>query len=214
MKKQTYIIKRIFDITLSCAGFATLFPLIIAIGLVVRLKHGRPAIFKQTRTGLNGKLFIIYKFKTMIDKCDDKGILLPDEKRMTAFGSFLRATSLDELPELVNIIQGDMSIVGPRPLLPQYLKRYTPEQARRHDVKPGLTGWAQVNGRNALAWEDRFKLDTWYVQNQSFWLDLKIIALTFRKVIQRENINHAGEATMSEFMGSQYPEKESKGGVC
>jgi lipopolysaccharide/colanic/teichoic acid biosynthesis glycosyltransferase len=214
MRRPAHIIKRIFDITLACAGFAALFPLIIAIGLVVGLKHGRPVIFKQARPGLNGSLFSIYKFKTMIDKCDDKGLLLPDEKRLTAFGRFLRATSLDELPELVNIIQGDMSFVGPRPLLPRYLNRYTPEQARRHDVKPGLTGWAQVNGRNALAWEDRFKLDIWYVENQSFRLDLKIIALTIRKVIQRENINHAGEATMSEFMGSQCPDEASKGGVC
>lgn len=194
--------KRIFDFTLACIAFAALFPVIVCIGAIVGIKHGRPIIFRQSRPGLNGRIFVIYKFKTMIDTCAANGRLLPDDKRLTAFGRFLRATSLDELPELVNIIRGDMSFVGPRPLLTQYLDRYTPEQARRQNVRPGLTGWAQINGRNAITWEEKFELDVWYVDHCSFWLDLKIIAMTVKKVLTREGISHAGEATMSEFMGT------------
>lgn len=202
MKNPADPFKRIFDFTVACICFIALFPIMVCIGVIVGIKHGRPIIFKQSRPGLNGRIFVIYKFKTMIDKYDAKDRLLPDDKRLTAFGRFLRATSLDELPELVNIIKGDMSFVGPRPLLTQYLDRYTNEQARRQNVRPGLTGWAQINGRNAITWEEKFELDVWYVDHGSFWLDFKIIVMTAKKVLLREGISHAGEATMSEFMGT------------
>jgi sugar transferase EpsL len=191
--------KRVFDLTLSVPALFVLSPVLLVIAIVVRIFIGRPILFSQTRPGLNGRLFTIYKFRTMTDDRDARGELLPDEQRLTSFGGFLRSTSLDELPEIFNIFKGDMSIVGPRPLLVRYLDRYTQEQARRHEVKPGLTGWAQVNGRNALSWEDKFKLDVWYVDNQSFWLDIKIIFLTIIKVFKREGISHSGEATMPEF---------------
>jgi lipopolysaccharide/colanic/teichoic acid biosynthesis glycosyltransferase len=169
---------------------------------------GKPIFFKQLRPGLNGKPFEIYKFRTMTERNDENGMLMNDKERLTRIGRFLRSTSLDELPELINVLKGNMSIVGPRPLLMQYLDRYTPEQARRHEIKPGITGWAQVNGRNAITWEDKFKLDVWYVDNQSLWLDLKIIGMTVLKVLKREGISQEGQATMSEFY-SQKDEENS-----
>jgi sugar transferase EpsL len=171
-------------------------------GLLVCLKLGSPALFRQQRPGMLGRPFTIYKFRTMTNARDADGALPPDEQRLIGLGRFLRNASLDELPELFNVLNGDMSLVGPRPLLMQYLDRYTPEQARRHEVKPGITGWAQVNGRNAITWEDKFKLDVWYVDHQSLSLDLKIIILTIWKILKREGINQPGEATMEEFMGS------------
>jgi sugar transferase EpsL len=169
------------------------------ISLLILFSMGKPIFFRQLRPGLNGKPFEIYKFRTMTDRRDKNGALLPDSERLTGIGGFLRSSSLDELPELINVLKGDMSIVGPRPLLMQYLDRYTPEQARRHEVKPGITGWAQVNGRNAITWEDKFKLDVWYVDNQSLWLDLKIIGMTVLKVLRREGISQPGQATAEEF---------------
>ena len=194
--------KRLFDLALSIPAFFSLTPLMLIIGFFVRMRIGTPVLFKQGRPGLHGKPFTIYKFRTMTDKRDKDWNLLLDGDRLTRLGRFLRKTSLDELPELFNVIKGDMSIVGPRPLLMQYLDRYTPEQARRHEVKPGITGWAQVNGRNAITWEDKFKLDLWYVDHQSFKLDLKIIGLTVWKILKREGINQPGQTTMQEFMGS------------
>jgi len=173
-----------------------------ALALLLRFSIGKGIFFCQERPGLRGKPFKIYKFRTMTNSRDTQGRLLPDEKRLTPFGQFLRSASLDELPELFNVLKGEMSMVGPRPLLMQYLGRYTPEQKRRHEVKPGITGWAQINGRNAITWEEKFKLDVWYVDHQSLWLDLKIIALTILKVLKREGIRHPGQATMEEFMGS------------
>jgi lipopolysaccharide/colanic/teichoic acid biosynthesis glycosyltransferase len=164
---------------------------------------GRPIFFKQIRPGLRGNPFLIYKFRTMLDLRDENGNLLPDEKRLTKIGKFLRNTSLDELPELWNVLKGDMSLVGPRPLLMEYLGRYTPEQARRHNVKPGITGWAQINGRNAISWDEKFKLDVWYVDNWNIFLDLKIIFITLIKVIKREGISAEGHATMPEFKGNK-----------
>lgn len=173
----------------------------LILAVLVRLKIGSPVLFRQVRPGLRGKPFSIYKFRTMTDERDEDGCLLPDFERLTELGRFLRKTSIDELPELFNVIKGNMSIVGPRPLLMQYLDRYTPEQARRHEVKPGITGWAQVNGRNAISWEDKFKLDVWYVDNWSLWLDVKIIGMTIMSVLKREGISQEGEATAAEFMG-------------
>lgn len=191
--------KRFFDIALTLPALLLLSPLLLAIGLGIRLFIGRPILFTQTRPGLNGNPFTLYKFRTMTDARDAEGNLLPDADRLTPLGRFLRSTSLDELPELINILKGDMSIVGPRPLLMQYLERYTPAQARRHAVKPGLTGWAQINGRNAISWEEKFALDVWYVDHWSLWLDIKIIFLTVLKVIKREGISADGEATMAEY---------------
>ena len=171
----------------------------LLIALAIRITMGSPVIFRQVRPGLHGRPFVIYKFRTMLDLRDEKGNLLPDEKRLTRLGKFLRRFSLDELPELWNVVKGDMSLVGPRPLLMEYLPLYTPEQARRHEVKPGLTGWAQINGRNALSWEEKFKLDVWYVDNLSFWLDMKIIFLTIWKVLKGEGISAPGHATMPKF---------------
>jgi sugar transferase EpsL len=197
-----HFIKRLFDIISSIAGLAVTSPLLIILAILIRLKLSSPILFRQQRPGLRGKAFVIYKFKTMTDQCDSSGNLLPDEQRLPAFGRFLRSTSFDELPELFNVLKGDMSIVGPRPLMMKYLDRYSPEQARRHEVKPGITGWAQINGRNAISWEDRFKLDIWYVDNQTFWLDMKIIFKTIRNVIAKEGITQQGRATMDEFMGT------------
>lgn len=174
-------------------------PIYIVIYLLIRFTMGKPLLFRQMRPGLNAQPFEMLKFRTMINARDANGRLLPDDQRMTALGMFLRSTSLDELPELFNVLKGEMSLVGPRPLLMKYLERYTPEQARRHEVKPGITGWAQVNGRNAISWEEKFKLDVWYVENWSLWLDIKILALTMWKVIKREGISAEGEATMGEF---------------
>ncbi len=175
--------------------------MLAALLLLVRIKLGTPIFFRQLRPGRHSKPFTMVKFRTMTDACDASGVLLPDAERLTTFGKFLRSTSLDELPELWNVVKGEMSLVGPRPLLMQYLDRYTPEQARRHAVRPGVTGWAQVNGRNAISWEQKFALDVWYVDNLSFWLDLKILWLTVRKVLRSEGVSQAGQATMEEFRG-------------
>lgn len=199
--------KRALDVLVSGCGVLLLLPLYLLVALLVRMLLGSPVLFRQQRPGLNGRIFTIYKFRTMTDKRDPYGVLLPDAERLTRFGRFLRSSSLDELPELWNVLKGDMSLVGPRPLLPRYLDRYTPEQMRRHEVRPGLTGWAQVNGRNAVSWEERLKMDVWYIDNQSFWLDLKILWLTLWIVISRRGISADGEATMSEFPGTG-PEKK------
>lgn len=196
------IIKRCFDIVLSFVMLIGLSPLLAILFLLVRIKLGKPALFKQERPGQYGRLFMLYKFRSMTDKKGKDGALLPDHERLTRFGKLLRQTSLDELPELYNILKGDMSFVGPRPLLVQYLARYNVEQARRHEVKPGLTGWAQVNGRNAIGWEEKFKLDVWYVDHWSIWLDIKILIKTFLIVLNKTGIAAHGEATMSEFMGN------------
>jgi len=197
------IAKRIIDIVGSSAGMVFLSPVFVVIAVLIRLKIGSPVLFCQMRPGLNGKPFTLYKFRTMKDEYDVNGNLLPDEKRLTPIGQFLRSTSLDELPELWNVLKGEMSLVGPRPLLMEYLELYTPEQARRHEVKPGITGWAQINGRNALNWEDKFKLDVWYVDHWGIWLDFKILWLTLVKVVKREGISADGHATMPEFKGSK-----------
>ena len=194
--------KRIFDLLLTVSGFIFILPVLLIVALLVRFIIGTPVLFTQIRPGLQGKPFRIYKFRTMTDKRDVDGSLLPDAERLVSFGRFLRSTSLDELPELINMFKGDMSLVGPRPLLMEYLERYTMEQARRHEVRPGITGWAQVNGRNALSWEDKFKLDVWYVDNRSLGLDVKILWMTFAKVFKREGISQEGQATMSKFMGT------------
>ena len=173
---------------------------------MVRFKLGSPVLFKQDRPGLNGEPFYMYKFRTMTDQRDEQGNLLPDEQRLLKFGQLLRSTSLDELPELLCVLKGDMSLVGPRPLMMKYLSRYTPEQARRHEMKPGITGWAQINGRNAISWEDRFKLDVWYVDNWNVWLDIKILFKTVMLVFQREGITQEGHVTMTEFMGTEQTE--------
>lgn len=193
--------KRSVDLLLAVPAFIVLSPLLIAVAAAIYLTMGRPVFFRQTRPGLNGKPFQLIKFCTMTNGCDADGCLLPDCERLTRLGRWLRSTSLDELPELFNIIKGDMSIVGPRPLLMQYLDRYTPAQARRHEVKPGLTGWAQIHGRNDISWEDKFNMDVWYVDHQSLWLDINIILITVGKVLKREGISQAGEATAAEFMG-------------
>jgi sugar transferase EpsL len=195
--------KRLFDLTVAVPSVMILSPLLILIGFLVRMKIGSPVLFRQVRPGLHGRPFTIYKFRTMTDERDEDGNLLPDRERLTRLGRFLRMTSMDELPEFFNVIKGDMSIVGPRPLLMQYLDRYTPEQARRHEVRPGITGWAQVNGRNAINWEDKFKLDVWYVDNWSVWLDVKIVLMTIKKVLFREGIKQPGQATMEEFWGTK-----------
>lgn len=195
--------KRLFD--LLAAAFVLLLlglPLLLLMWLI-RRKLGSPVFFRQMRPGLDGKPFEMVKFRTMTDERGPDGQLLPDALRLPPFGRFLRSTSLDELPELWNVLKGDMSLVGPRPLLVEYLPLYTPEQARRHEVRPGITGWAQVNGRNALSWEEKFALDVWYVENQSFWLDIKILWLTVKKVLVREGISATGEATMSKFTGTK-----------
>ncbi len=194
--------KRFFDLSVSIVITILLSPFILTIAACIFIAMGRPVIFTQIRPGLYGKSFQIYKFRTMNDTRDSSGTLLADRIRLTAFGKFIRRFSLDELPQLFNVLKGDLSIVGPRPLLMQYLPRYTPEQARRHEAKPGITGWAQVNGRNAISWEEKFKLDVWYVDHQSFLLDMKIIWLTFIKILKREGISADGHATMPEFTGS------------
>lgn len=194
--------KRIFDLVLTIPGAVAIFPVILVTTLLVRLKIGYPVLFSQKRPGMGGKIFQIYKFRSMTNAKDRDGNLLPDGERLVPFGRFLRSSSLDELPALLNVLKGDMSLVGPRPLLIEYLERYSPEQARRHEVRPGITGWAQVNGRNAISWEDKFKLDVWYVDNQSLWLDIKILWMTFIKVVKREDINKDGHATMPVFYGS------------
>ncbi len=195
--------KRIFDIFVAAATLLLLAPLLVILIWMVRRKLGTPAFFRQVRPGLRGNGFQMIKFRTMTDARGGDGELLPDSVRLTPFGRLLRSTSLDELPELWNVLKGDMSLVGPRPLLMEYLPLYSAEQARRHEVRPGITGWAQVNGRNALSWEEKFKLDVWYVENRSLTLDMKILWLTVRKVVVREGISAAGEATVARFTGSQ-----------
>ncbi|KAF7779302.1 hypothetical protein PMAN_a0163 [Pseudoalteromonas marina] len=194
--------KRLFDFIVALSAFVMLLPIIIIVGILIRTKLGSPILFTQDRPGLNGKVFKMMKFRTMLDGKDKHGNLLPDDERMTPFGAFLRSTSLDELPGLFNVLKGDMSLVGPRPLLVQYLPLYSNEQARRHNVRPGITGWAQVNGRNAISWDEKFKLDVWYVDNQSFWLDIKILLLTVKKVFVREGISADGHVTIEPFKGS------------
>ena len=194
--------KRIFDLILTSLGLILLSPFILLTALCVAIFLGTPVLFRQQRPGYKGRPFFIYKFRTMTDASDSTGNLLPDAQRLTRLGSFLRALSLDEFPEFLNILRGEMSLVGPRPLLMEYLERYSPEQMRRHDTYPGLTGWAQVNGRNAITWGDKFALDVWYVEHWSFWLDIKIILLTLWKVIKREGISQPGQATTEYFMGN------------
>ncbi len=194
--------KRAFDLIVSVSALVALLPVLLVTAILVRVKLGSPIFFRQTRPGRDGKPFKMVKFRTMLDAVDKQGNPLPDQQRMTSFGSFLRATSLDELPELWNVIKGEMSLVGPRPLLMEYLPLYSEEQSRRHKVRPGVTGWAQVNGRNAISWEDKFKLDVWYVDKQSIWLDLKILFLTVKKVLVRDGISGEGEVTMSKFTGN------------
>ena len=201
--------KRLFDLAVAVPASVIAAPILGLVALLVRAKLGAPVLFRQTRPGLYGKPFTLYKFRTMTDARDAQGNLLPDAARLTPFGRFLRSTSLDELPELWNVLRGDMSLVGPRPLLMQYLDRYTPDQARRHEVRPGITGWAQINGRNALTWEQKFALDVWYVDHLSFWLDLKIIALTLWKILKREGISQPGQATVEYFHGNQGHEQEN-----
>ena len=194
--------KRIIDLLLACLGFVILSPILIITALLIRLKMGDPVIFTQTRSGLDGKPFRMLKFRTMHDMIGPDGKPLPDKERLSPFGRSMRSMSIDELPELWNIIKGDMSIVGPRPLLMEYLPLYDDEQARRHEIKPGLTGWAQVNGRNALSWKEKFEHDVWYVDNRTIWLDFKIIWLTVKNIILRKGISAEGEATMPKFIGN------------
>lgn len=195
--------KRLFDLVVAIAALAVLALPLLVLYAMVRRKLGSPALFRQVRPGLHGRPFMMVKFRTMTDERGPDGELLPDAQRLTAFGRFLRASSLDELPELWNVLRGEMSLVGPRPLLMEYLPLYSPEQARRHEVRPGITGWAQVNGRNAVSWEERFKLDVWYIDHRSLWLDLRILWLTVRKVLVREGISAQGEATMTRFTGDK-----------
>jgi sugar transferase EpsL len=193
--------KRAFDFIVALFVLMLALPGLVVAAVAVRFFLGSPILFEQLRPGLNGKPFTMYKFRSMRDDVDQAGVSLPDERRMTKLGSFLRKTSLDELPELWNVLKGDMSLVGPRPLLMEYLPLYTLEQARRHEVKPGITGWAQVNGRNSISWDEKFQLDVWYVDHQSFWLDMKILGVTVRRVVQAKDINQAGNVTMENFFG-------------
>ena len=197
------MVKRIFDILGAGIGLALLSPVLLILVVLIRRQMGSPVLFRQTRPGKDGQPFEMMKFRTMRDATGPDGELLPDTARLTPLGQILRSSSLDELPELWNVLKGDMSLVGPRPLLMEYLPLYSPEQARRHDVRPGITGWAQINGRNAISWDEKFTLDIWYVDNRGLWLDLKIIWLTIRKVLKREGISAAGEATMPKFKGSR-----------
>jgi sugar transferase EpsL len=195
--------KRGFDIILTVGSVVIWLPILLVVAVVVRIKLGTPVFFRQQRPGWRGEPFQMIKFRSMTDARDAGGNLLPDAERLPPFGRWLRATSLDELPELFNVLKGEMSLVGPRPLLMQYLGRYTARQARRHEVRPGITGWAQVNGRNAISWEEKFELDVWYVENRSLWLDVRIILMTVAKMFQRDNVNAPGSATMPEFMGNE-----------
>lgn len=195
--------KRLFDFLASLTALILLFPIIALVAWKIRKNLGSPVLFRQTRPGLNGKPFEMVKFRTMKDAVDQQGNPLPDDERMTPFGDKLRNSSLDELPELWNVLKGEMSLVGPRPLLMQYLPLYNAEQARRHDVRPGVTGWAQVNGRNAISWQQKFSLDVWYVENTSFWLDIKILLLTIKKVFRKEGISSNGHATTEYFKGNE-----------
>lgn len=198
------LIRRIFDFLVALAALLVLWPVLLVLAVLVRVKLGRPVLFCQQRPGLHGRPFTMFKFRTMITRThDDQGRLLPDDRRLTPFGLWLRATSLDELPELFNVLRGDMSLVGPRPLMMKYLDRYTPEQFRRHEVKPGITGWAQIHGRNNMTWEEKFEYDVWYVDHWNLWLDLKILFLTFWQVLRREGVSKEGHVTVDEFMGTK-----------
>jgi lipopolysaccharide/colanic/teichoic acid biosynthesis glycosyltransferase len=194
--------KRLLDLALTIPVLVVLAPMLLLVALLVRIKLGAPVLFRQQRTGLHGQPFAILKFRTMTDARDDQGHLLPDAERLPPFGQFLRSTSLDELPELMNVLRGEMGLVGARPLFAHYLSLYTPEQMRRHEVRPGITGWAQVNGRNGLPWEQKFALDVWYIDHVSLWLDIKILFLTIWKIVRREGISQQGQATMEEFRGA------------
>jgi lipopolysaccharide/colanic/teichoic acid biosynthesis glycosyltransferase len=196
------MIKRLFDIILSLILIVIFSPFYLIVSILILAKMGSPILFRQQRPGLNGKIFGIYKFRTMTNEKDANGELLPDEQRLLGLGKTIRSLSLDELPQIFNVLKGEMSFVGPRPLLIEYLDLYNNIQKRRHDVKPGITGWAQVNGRNAISWEQKFEYDVWYVDNQSFWLDIKILWLTFLKVVNRSDISSDSSATMEKFMGS------------
>lgn len=197
-------IKRLFDFIVALCALMALSPLLLMTAVLVRIKLGAPVLFWQQRPGLDCKLFTLYKFRTMLSKThDENGTPLPDDRRLTPFGLWLRATSLDELPELFNVLKGQLSLVGPRPLMVKYLDRYTPQQNRRHEVKPGITGWAQINGRNNISWEEKFDLDVWYVDHQSFWLDVKILFITVWQVIGRKDIAKDGHATVDEFFGTE-----------
>lgn len=199
--------KRLFDIGVALILVTTLSPIILLVAILVKINMGSPVLFRQMRPGLHGKNFAVLKFRTMKVALDEVGCPLPDSARLTGLGQWLRRLSLDELPQLMNVLRGEMSLVGPRPLLIDYLPLYSPEQARRHDVRPGITGWAQVNGRNAISWEQKFSMDVWYVDNQTFWLDMSILFLTVKKVFARDGISQQGEVTMSRFLGSN---KEGK----
>lgn len=203
MKFLNRCLKRLTDILLAIIALVIFVLPMLILCLMVVVKLGRPVIFTQTRPGIYGKPFRMFKFRTMTNECDLNGVLLPDSHRLKAFGNWLRSSSLDELPELLNVLKGDMSLVGPRPLLMEYLPLYSPEQARRHEVRPGITGWAQVNGRNAISWEQKFKLDVWYVDHHNTYLDIKILFMTIQKVFKREAIHSEGEVTMSKFTGSK-----------
>lgn len=203
LNTEKIMLKRAFDIAASASALVVLSPVLAITAYKVKKELGSPVLFRQTRPGLHGKPFEMIKFRTMKDATDKEGNALPDSQRLTEFGKKLRASSLDELPELWNVLKGDMSLVGPRPLLMEYLPLYNAEQAKRHNVRPGVTGYAQVNGRNSLSWEDKFKLDTWYVEHQSLWLDMKILLKTVKKVIIKDGINADGEATMTKFTGSR-----------
>ena len=196
------MLKRLFDIGISSLGLVVLAPVLLIVAVLVRWKLGTPVFFRQTRPGKGGKIFRILKFRTMLDALDSSGNQFPDGARITPLGTWLRRWSLDELPELWNVLRGDMSLVGPRPLLPEYLPLFSADQLRRHEVRPGITGWAQVNGRNRLSWEARFDMDVWYVDHKSFWLDIKIILMTLKKVLAPDGIAHKGEATMTRFEGN------------
>lgn len=205
------MLKRLFDVCAAALALLVFSPVLAAVAWQINRKMGSPVLFRQIRPGINGKPFEMIKFRTMKDAVDAQGNPLPDSERLTPFGQFLRSSSLDELPELWNVLKGDMSLVGPRPLLMEYLPLYTPEQYRRHEVRPGVTGWAQINGRNALSWEEKFRLDVWYVDNRSLWLDIKILFLTVKKVVVRDGISADGEATMPRFTGSVQQSGESNG---
>jgi lipopolysaccharide/colanic/teichoic acid biosynthesis glycosyltransferase len=195
--------KRAIDLAVSLAALALLSPFLLFLACLVRLRLGRPVIFAQERPGKDGRPFTIFKFRTMADAVDRLGRLLPDGERITKLGGWLRRTSIDELPELFNVLRGEMSLVGPRPLRMHYLERYSPEQARRHEVLPGITGWAQINGRNSISWEEKFELDVWYVDHMSFWLDLRLLVMTLATLVRQEGISAPGHATMPDFMGSE-----------
>jgi lipopolysaccharide/colanic/teichoic acid biosynthesis glycosyltransferase len=206
---RSVVLKRGMDLVGAALGLVLFAPVLLGVAVVIRLTMGAPVLFRQVRPGLHGRPFTMYKFRTMLDLRDEQGELLPDGLRLTPVGRFLRKTSLDELPELFNVLKGEMSLVGPRPLLMEYLDRYTPEQARRHEVKPGITGWAQVNGRNAITWEEKFKLDVWYVNNWSIWLDLKVIGMTMVKVLKGEGISQPGYATVEFFQGTNESRRQT-----